>query len=208
MSSSAERIPIFTIGYGARSIEAFIAVLQANAIEYLIDIRSAPYSRYKPEFSKEALEAAVKEAGLRYIYMGDALGGRPEDPECYLGGKVDYAIVQTKPFYQAGIARLQSAFAQQRRIVLMCSEGKPEACHRSKLIGATLDGLGIPLAHIDEDDRLQTQAAVIDRLTSGQLTLFGEPEFTSRKRYARADMGSPGGAGAGIDAEEDEGDNE
>ena len=34
----------------------------------------------------------------------------------------------------------------------MCSEGKPEMCHRSKLIGATLDELGIPVLHIDEDD--------------------------------------------------------
>jgi len=178
-----DRIPIFTIGYGARAIETLIAVLKSNVITYLIDIRSAPYSRYKPEFSKDALEATLGKAGIRYLYLGDALGGRPADLECYVEGKVDYARVREKAFFQAGIARLQVAFAQQRRVVLMCSEGRPEECHRSKLIGATLEAVGIPVCHIDEADQLQTQAAVIDRLTNGQLGLFGQEEFTSRKRY-------------------------
>ena len=39
----------------------------------------------------------------------------------------------------------------------MCSEGKPEQCHRSKLIGASLDEEEIPVIHIDENDEQQTQ---------------------------------------------------
>ena len=38
-------------------MEDFVRVLKAHGIEYLIDIRSAPYSRFKPEFSKNELEA-------------------------------------------------------------------------------------------------------------------------------------------------------
>ena len=178
--------PIYTIGYGARSLDEFLAVLHAHRIEYLIDVRSAPYSRYKPEFSKELLEAALKAHGVRYLYLGDSLGGRPHDPTCYVDGKVDYSRVGDKPFYQAGIARLQAAFAQGRRVALMCSEGKPEECHRSKLIGATLAGLGVPVAHIDESGALCTQAQVQERLDGPQLTLFDEPLRTSRKRYAAA----------------------
>jgi uncharacterized protein (DUF488 family) len=176
-------IPIFTIGYGARTVEELAAVLQAQRIEYLIDVRTAPYSRYKPEFSKDVLEAALKMYGIRYLYMGDSLGGRPDDPTCYVDGKVDYSRVQARPFYQAGIARIQAAFAQGRRVVLMCSEGKPEECHRAKLIGATLTSLGIPVAHIDENDELCTQAQVQERLDGPQLALFDEPLSTSRKRY-------------------------
>jgi hypothetical protein len=67
----------------------------------------------------------------------------------------------------------------------MCSEGKPEQCHRSKLIGETLAGLGIPVAHIDEHDQVCSQDEVIQRLTGGQLSLFGDHEFTSRKRYSQ-----------------------
>ena len=69
--------PLYTIGYGARTIEAFIELLQAHEIAYLIDVRSAPYSRFKPEFSKGALETALREHGIRYVYMGDAIGGQP-----------------------------------------------------------------------------------------------------------------------------------
>jgi uncharacterized protein (DUF488 family) len=175
--------PIYTVGYGARSVEEFVAVLHQHAITYVLDVRSAPYSRYKPEFSRDTLEAALKAKDVRYVYMGDSLGGRPEDSTCYTDGKVDYARVQDKPFYQAGISRLQLAFAQQRRVVLMCSEGKPEECHRAKLIGATLTALGIPVAHIDENNELKTQAQVIERIEGAQLTLFDEPLLTSRKRF-------------------------
>lgn len=177
---------LLTIGYGARSLDEFIAVLKANRLEYLIDVRTAPYSKFKPEFSKEMLQYHLGRAGIRYLFMGDTLGGQPRDPGCHTDGKVDYDKVRVQPFFQAGIERLKKAFQQQRRAVLMCSEGRPEQCHRSKLIGETLAGAGIPLCHIDEDGALLTQTQVIDRLTKGQLDLFGQASFTSRKRYGPA----------------------
>lgn len=177
------RVPIYTIGYGARSVEQLLAVLKAQQIAFVIDVRSAPYSRYKPEFNKEALQREIQTHQIRYTYMGDTLGGRPNDPDCYTDDKVDYDKVRQKEFYQQGIRRVQQAFTQQLRVVLLCSEGKPEICHRSKLIGETLTELGIPVLHIDENDRLLDQAAVIARLTAGQLSLFGSHGFTSRKRY-------------------------
>lgn len=178
--------PVYTIGYGARTVDELMAVLREHRIVFLVDVRSAPYSRFKPEFSKDALEQALKQRGIRYIYLGDALGGRPADPDCYVEDKVDYERVKGKDFYQAGIERVRTAWQRGVRFVLMCSEGKPEQCHRSKLIGESLDALGIPVAHIDEHDQVRSQDAVIQRLTGGQLSLFGDYEFTSRKRYSRA----------------------
>jgi uncharacterized protein (DUF488 family) len=97
---------------------------------------------------------------------------------------VDYDKVRAQPFFQSGIERLRKALEQQRRAALMCSEGRPEQCHRSKLIGEALAAAGIPVCHIDEDGGLLTQAEVIVRLTKGQMDLFGQASFTSRKRYA------------------------
>lgn len=188
-NEGGQAIPIFTIGYGARPIEAFLDLLAGHQIGYLIDIRSAPYSRYKPEFGREALERELRRRGIRYVYLGQQLGGRPDDPDCYVedGGdgarKVDYEKVKQKEFYQQGLGRVKAAYEQRLRVVLMCSEGKPEHCHRSKLIGASLETMGIPVLHIDENDDLRTQAAILTRLTAGQLNLFGETTFTSRKRY-------------------------
>ena len=51
--------PIYTIGYGARTIEAFIAALRAHDIDYLLHVRSKPDSRYKPDFTKQELTAPL-----------------------------------------------------------------------------------------------------------------------------------------------------
>ncbi|MCC6169025.1 MAG: DUF488 domain-containing protein [Caldilineaceae bacterium] len=182
----SETIPIYTIGYGSRTLEEFMAVLQQHQIAYLVDVRSAPYSRYKPEYSKEALASALQAQGIRYLFLGDTLGGRPTDPACYVDGKVDYDKVKMLAVYQQGIERLHAAFRQQQRVALMCSEGKPEQCHRSKLIGVSLDALQVPLAHIDDTGALQTQAEVMQIVTGVQLSLFGDTGLTSRKRYRPA----------------------
>jgi uncharacterized protein (DUF488 family) len=178
--------PIYTIGYGARSVEELVALLQEHQIAYLIDIRSQPYSRYKPEYSKEPLEGRLRREGVRYVFMGDSLGGRPADEGAYDGdGKVDYEKVRELVAYREGIDRLRQAWEQDLGVVLMCSEGKPENCHRSKLIGLTLEEEGIPVIHVDEEGRLLTQEEVMTRITGGQPSLFG-PSFlklTSRKKY-------------------------
>jgi uncharacterized protein (DUF488 family) len=175
---------LFTIGYGGRTFEQFMAALKANRIEYLIDVRTAPYSKFKPEFSKDLLQYHVERAGIHYLFMGDALGGQPKDPACHTDGKVDYDKVRSQPWFQKGVERLRKACEQRHRVALMCSEGRPEQCHRSKLIGEALAAANIPVCHIDEDGGLLTQAQVIDRLTKGQMDLFGQASFTSRKRYA------------------------
>ncbi|HVF98341.1 MAG TPA: DUF488 domain-containing protein, partial [Chloroflexia bacterium] len=141
---------IYTIGYGARSLDELVATLRRYNVEYLADVRSQPYSRHKPEFAKAALDQALRAAGLRYVFMGDALGGRPKDPQFYSGDKVDYVKLREAPFYKEGIARLQTALDKGLVLALMCSEGKPQECHRSKLVGVTLQAMGIEVRHIDE----------------------------------------------------------
>lgn len=185
MSDIDPLVPIYTIGYGARTMDDFLRVLKTHDITYLIDVRSAPYSRYKPEFSKDALEGHLREAGIRYVYLGDRLGGQPDDPTCYADGKVVYDEVKQRPFFQEGLARVEAAFRRRLRVALMCSEGKPQQCHRSKLIGQALTERGIPVNHIDEHDALISQDDVIAELTDGQLSLFGDLDFTSRKRYRK-----------------------
>lgn len=184
MGKSSAPIPIYTIGYGNRSIAEFTELLHQHKIAYLIDVRSAPYSRYKPEFSKAQLANELSQHGIRYVFMGDTLGGRPDDEACYVNGNVDYEKVKATEFYQHGIERLHTAFLQQQSVVLMCSEGKPEECHRCKLIGTTLTKDNIPVIHIDENGELLTQEKVIDRLTGGQLSMFGDHTFYSRKKYS------------------------
>ena len=68
---------LYSIGHSNVEIEFFLDLLGRYRIETLVDSRSQPYSRYSPQFNKEALSRSTLEAGVDYVYMGDALGGRP-----------------------------------------------------------------------------------------------------------------------------------
>ena len=177
---------IYTIGYGSRLMDEFVQLLQQNEISYLIDIRSKPYSKYKPEFSKSQLESHLQAENIQYVFMGGQLGGQPDLPSVLTpDGKVDYEKLKEKEFYKQGIERLHKALDQNLLVAIMCSEGKPEMCHRSKLIGETLHQDGINVLHIDESGEVVSQAQILHRLTGGQMSMFDSDQsgFTSRKKY-------------------------
>lgn len=173
---------IFTIGYGGRSSSEVIDHLKRAEVQFVVDVRSSPYSRYQSEFSKEPLERLLARNGMKYVFMGEQLGGRPADDDCYTDGKVDYGKCRQKSFFMAGIARLLSACEQGLRVCLICSEGRPKDCHRSKLLGVALEEQGVDVQHLMPGGGVSSQAEVIGALTGGQTALFAT-DFRSRKTY-------------------------
>jgi len=173
---------ILTIGYGGRSSEDFFGVLQRERVKFLIDVRSNPVSRFNPDFSAKQLHTKLLPLGIRYVFMGDALGGRPRDPSCYENGHVIYDRVQGKHFFELGIERLLIASAQGIPVCLFCSEIRPEDCHRSKMIGVSLTRRGINVIHLGPHGERLTQADVIARLETEQTEMF-ENGLHSRKSY-------------------------
>lgn len=132
-------------------------------------MRSAPYSRFSPQFNREALKASIESSGVRYVYAGDYLGGRPNEPDCYDEmGQIDYQRVARHDFYQVGIARLLE-YAVGARTAVMCSEEDPNRCHRHKLIAQTLLDCGCAVLHIRGDGRLEPA-----RELPVQAKLFGD----------------------------------
>jgi uncharacterized protein (DUF488 family) len=176
---------ILTIGYGNRSAEELFAVLSRERVQFLIDVRSNPVSRFNADFSAEQLSEKLRLSGIRYVPMGEALGGRPRDPSCYENGHVIYDRVQEKPFFKAGVDRLLSASTQGICVCLLCSELRPEDCHRSKLIGASLASRGVPVVHLGPHGEHLSQVEVIARLEAAQTELFGKG-FRSRRAYRSA----------------------
>lgn len=176
---------ILTIGYGKRSMDEFIALLKQFGVSYLIDVRSRPYSRYKPEFSRSQLEGQLKAEEIRYVFMGDLLGGMPDSNEFRdAEGKVDYVKLRTSNEFGVGIERLKRASAQGLTVALMCSEGDPRRCHRSHLIGVTLTEAKIEVMHIDESGHLISQIEALEEKIQGQLTLgLAVARDTSRKPH-------------------------
>jgi uncharacterized protein (DUF488 family) len=163
--SLKKKLGFLSIGYGRRTIAHFITLLHQHQVACLIDVRSRPFSRFNPDFSRKRLESHLAAAGIEYVFMGDTLGGMPDDPSCYSPeGKIDYARVRQQAFFQEGLERLRRFREQGVCAALMCAETKPEMCHRTHLIGAALAEEGMEILHLDENDGLLTQAGVLARL--------------------------------------------
>lgn len=155
-------MPIFSIGHGTRPINELLSLLKKYDIAWLADVRSQPYSKFNPQYHREALHRSLTSVNINYVYLGDSLGGRPHDPSCHdINGRVSYQLVQQQEFFKKGIERLHNAYKQELRVVLLCSERSPEKCHRSKLIGEALLDINISVLHIDEQGELKDQEAVM-----------------------------------------------
>lgn len=178
---------IFSIGHGNKNINDFIEELKSFRIQYLLDIRSKPYSKWSPHFNQKQLEIELKKFDIKYVFVGDDLGGLPSDPTCYdYTGKVMYNVIKEKDFFKNGLNRLISANNKHIRIAIMCSESNPCECHRSKLIGQELVKKDIQIKHIVNKLKYKTQENVMAELTNGEgiVDLFGNiTDFKSRKSY-------------------------
>jgi uncharacterized protein (DUF488 family) len=153
-------------------------------IGYLADVRSCPYSKFNPDFNKEALKRVLTQKKIKYLFMGDQIGGLPDDLTCRTDDKIDYDKCKQNSRYIEGITRLVTAYQKNLKVAMMCSESKPQECHRSKLLGEMLRDRQVTVQHIDETGLIVIQLSVINLLDKGQPALFGEVQgFISRKKY-------------------------
>lgn len=163
---------LYTIGYGNRSPEQLFDLVKTRGCSYLIDVRSIPYSSYHKAFNKEAIATSSEDYGLKYLYLGEQLGGKPSSDDLDEMGRADYVQMAEKTAFLEALERLHEAENQGLSVALMCAELRPETCHRTKLIGEALARRGITLYHIDEQGGLVDQKAAMQRLTGGQNDLF------------------------------------
>jgi uncharacterized protein (DUF488 family) len=151
---------IYTAGYGNRGFAGFIELVKSFEITHLVDVRSVPQSSYWEDFRRQNLEVLVPDTGLKYVYMGDTLGGVQNSPVlCKDPDSVELAPLFQLPELALGIKTLLRA-AEGKTLCLMCGCKRPHACHRSRLVGEALLGLGVDLRHIDADDSIVLQSRV------------------------------------------------
>ncbi len=147
---------IFTIGHSNHSWDEFKALLQQNGVAVLVDTRSNPQSKYAPFASLRTLPGLLESEGMRYVHMGDSLGGKPADQSSYDSkGRPDYREIRTREFFRDGIEELLT-LAEHSTVALMCAEEDPTKCHRRMLIGPALEERGVGLRHIRGDDAVQS----------------------------------------------------
>src|SRR4051812_24830189 len=98
---------LFSIGHSNHDLERFLELLRARGVEVLEDVRSQPYARYATHFSQETLRPAVTAAGVKYLFLGRELGGRPEGDEFYdAEAHVRYDRLAVAPLFLEGIERI------------------------------------------------------------------------------------------------------
>jgi uncharacterized protein (DUF488 family) len=174
LANHRDAASVLTIGHSNHPLDRFLGLLRQHEIEVLVDVRSYPASRFSPHFSRNALDRAVTLLSIGYLFMGDALGGRPSARECYdAEGRVDYDRIEAQPFYQRGIEQLLDGIARFR-VCVMCAEEDPSHCHRRLLIARTLVQRGVDVLHVRKTGSIETEQELRARPHPKQLSLPAE----------------------------------
>jgi uncharacterized protein (DUF488 family) len=159
-SNSTLRHRILTIGHSNHTAEHFLSLLKTHAVQVVVDVRSQPYSKYSKQFDHDVLKHALSNGGIRYLYLGRELGGRPSGGDFYdEQGHVLYGRVAASRPFQEGLSRLERGILEYK-IALLCAEENPAMCHRRLLVSRVLAERGIQVEHIRDDGRLQTEEEV------------------------------------------------
>ncbi len=164
----------FTIGHSNHSIDNFLKILKKWKIEYLIDIRSKPYSKYVKQFNKEELKEHLLRNRFQYRYLGNKVGGgniRFHDSSQTVPKLKEY---RNSEEFKDGIRILDTFILKKKKIVLMCSEKDPFNCHRFFLVSYCLQKKNVKVNHILYDGNIIDNKTIENKLKDyiTQKTLF------------------------------------
>jgi uncharacterized protein (DUF488 family) len=154
---------VYTVGHSTHSMDAFLDLAKRHELTAIADVRSQPYSRYTPHFNREALRAALKPLGIAYVFLGELLGARTNDPRCYEKGRVQYDRLAKTAAFAQGLERVIEG-ASRYRVALMCAESDPITCHRAILVSRHLTARGIEIRHCLANGRVERQPQLEERL--------------------------------------------
>ncbi len=151
---------IFTIGHSTRSADELIALLREAEVDFLIDVRTVPRSRFNPQFNTDALPAPLAEAGIGYRHLA-ALGGLRHQPKGAppspngawrsepFRNYADYALT---PAFRAGLGEL-IALLHEHTPAIMCAEAVWWRCHR-RIVTDYLLNEGVEVRHIMDHGKI------------------------------------------------------
>ena len=163
---------IYTVGHSNYTLDTFCDLLMAHDIQVVVDVRSAPFSKYVPQFNKKEIARTLTDKNFQYLFMGDMVGGKPAETKWYDDkNKVRYDLLAKSITFRQGIQRIIKGIDQDYRIALMCAEENPLQCHRHLLIARTLEhDETIAVMHLRGDGTLLRARDFLD--STEQLKLF------------------------------------
>jgi uncharacterized protein (DUF488 family) len=162
---------VLTIGHSVHDFPNLVRLLRRHKVTAVADVRSVPLSRFTPQFNRGAVERGLRDAGIKYAFLGKELGARTEDLSCYVDGRVQYERLAKTPEFVSGIERVLRG-ARTERVAVMCTEGEPLDCHRTILVARVLAEHDVAVGHVHGDGRVESHAEAMERL----MAIFGLAE--------------------------------
>lgn len=179
---------LFTIGHSQHEISYFIELLRKYEINYILDVRSTPYSQFAAQYNKNSIKVMLNDVGINYVFMGKYFGARQEDDSLYAKeGYLDFQKTAQSTNFKAGVANVLKGIGAGNRIALMCTEKDPIECHRAILVGKAFWDIGVDVEHIMPDASLQSQDFLNERLMNlyypdrAQINLFSENNLSEEE---------------------------
>ena len=131
---------LLSFGHSTKTFDDYVALCRIGGIDVVCDVRRFPRSRRHPHFARERLEQQLPSYGIRYVWLGEELGGfRDEGYEAWMNTEM----------FEQGLRALEE-IAATALPGFMCSEGRPEKCHRS-FVARALVSRGHEVSHLLPD---------------------------------------------------------
>lgn len=164
---------IYTVGYtlfqkgNTIDLNHLFDTLKELGVNFLIDVRSVPFSKQYPQCNADNMKIAGKEFGIPYMSMPEigakansqqevfskasdiffeqeifpiAKSYRPEKTELLSSDEiVDFRKFRHDEYFVSGLKRIEDAYEKDYTLCLMCSEKKPMDCHRYFLVSKALE---------------------------------------------------------------------
>lgn len=170
---------LFTIGHSIHQLDEFVLLLSQYKIDYVLDVRSTPYSKYAENYNREILNKYLLLNKIHYSYMGAYFGARQENKTLYSQeGYLDFEKVRSTSLFLKGVDNVKKGLSQGYNIVLMCTEKDPLDCHRAIMVARGFELEGFDVKHILFDGSLINQKELDNILLDkyfpdrNQLTIF------------------------------------
>lgn len=161
---------IYTIGYATKTTEMFLNCLIKHKINCVIDVRSSPYSKTFSEYNKENLKTLLAKNSISYSNFSEEFGARRTEDDVYEKTydqnerpqlQVSFRKVHQKEKFQNGYKRILNGIQKGFNICFLCSEKKPEDCHRFIMVASYFKNDEIDIINIIDEETTQSYEETI-----------------------------------------------
>lgn len=146
---------VLTFGHGTANASTMTGLLRGAGVHMLVDVRTAPGSRYNPDATRSAMSQWLPEADIGYRWdarLGGWRRGHPDSPDTALRNRSfsGYAEYMRSAGFRVAIDDLLADSAVEPTAV-MCAESVWWRCHRKMIADFLTLVRGVEVAHLMHD---------------------------------------------------------